>query len=939
MLTILFSKRTFRQSKTAAGRACRARRSVPMPAVGLLVIGFLLAALPAGALASFTVKSTVDASDNNPGDGVCAANTAAGVKCTLRAAIEESNANPGYPPEVIILPAGTYTLQKGQLTIQASLSLTGENRFDTIIDGDDKSRVIEIKNSGTNPIVFISDVTIRNGTVELIGGAGMGVGEGTYVTLYRMIVADNNADGGQGGGIANLGNLTVLQNTIRNNSSYSKPTGLCVDATFTDRNAGGQNIRAGGIWNRQEAFLKIDRSTISGNCSARGGGIQNLGRMEITNSTISGNKVAFAGGGIMNFGQASIAYTTITQNEAKIVDVESDQHHGHGGGIYNEGDVDIGNSIIAGNRQKNTFYSRFMPGNYSPDCYSDPADRFGFTSFRGNLLGIENEATCNLRDSIWGDDLSFDIVGTPDDPVVPGLESLASNGGPVDTHALRADSPAVDQGTGITSAAFFDCPGTDQRGFVRAMDGDADGNSACDIGAFELGSARRVALMVVGSTALNAGDLVLKFRLEAVLGYGIEIKAGAEVATADALNKDVVVISESVASADVNTKFRDVRVGVVSLEPAIFDDMQMTGSNFKEDFGVSENQQTVQVLLPNHPLAAGMSGGVLRVTNSGANLVWGNPVPGALRVASLPGQPKRAAIFAYPAGVPMAGIPAPAKRVGFFAHLDTPAALTIEGLQLLDAAVRWAAEDNLALLVVGQGALSPSDVALRQRLNARGYLVEAIAGPQVSAANAEDKVVVVVSESTVPETVAGRLKDVPVGVVSLEPALFDDLGMTGPTIMTDYGDVLNQQSITIVANGHPLAGGNPDGNLAVTSALAKFVWGVPNAAAIRVAMLTADASNQARLRAVFGATMRGILGGTITSMQQLVQKVRATAASQNRDRLAIFGYLPESDMVGAPAPARRVGFFAGGTTPQVLTNDDGWLLFDAAVNWAAVNDN
>jgi CSLREA domain-containing protein len=42
--------------------------------------------------ATFTVNSTGDASDATPGDGVC---DDGGGNCTLRAAIQEANANPG----------------------------------------------------------------------------------------------------------------------------------------------------------------------------------------------------------------------------------------------------------------------------------------------------------------------------------------------------------------------------------------------------------------------------------------------------------------------------------------------------------------------------------------------------------------------------------------------------------------------------------------------------------------------------------------------------------------------------------------------------------------------------------------------------------------------------------------------------------------------------
>jgi hypothetical protein len=59
----------------------------------------------------------------------------------------------------------------------------------------------------------------------------------------------------------------------------------------------------------------------------------------------------------------------------------------------------------------------------------------------------------------------------------PQLGSLAGNGGPTQTHALLAGSPAIDGGDTPS------CPSTDQRGVVRPQ------YSACDIGAFELAPA------------------------------------------------------------------------------------------------------------------------------------------------------------------------------------------------------------------------------------------------------------------------------------------------------------------------------------------------------------------------------------------------------------------------------------------------------------------
>jgi len=433
----------------------------------LLALALSGGAIPAVALNSFTVNTQSDTHDAIPGNGFCAG---ADGKCSLRAAIEESNALPGFPPEVITVPAGTYKLALGRLEIKNSLNLNGAGSRSTIIDGDQKSNIFFIT-GGTKPIVNISGVTIRNGNGGIDFGTGVFVGDGASLRLANSVVSDNRCAVG-GVGIANAGSLTLFRSTVRDNMITGGGGGI------TGTGAGIFNVKFAG--QTTTPFLEIIESTISNNVGIRGGGIYNRGRVQITNSTVSGNKASL-GGGIENFGVLDISFSTITNNEAGRLTGEPPTNY-LGGGIRNFGDsggqVNIGNSILAGNRDGRTNDDPL----FAPDCFS--TEPFRFTSFRGNLVGIVN-ANCNLSDTIFGD-TRFDQVGSPTAPLNPRLGALAENGGPTVTHALLLNSPAIDHGTGVTSARFFDCPKTDQRGGPRG--GTRATGNACDVGAFEYAS-------------------------------------------------------------------------------------------------------------------------------------------------------------------------------------------------------------------------------------------------------------------------------------------------------------------------------------------------------------------------------------------------------------------------------------------------------------------
>jgi CSLREA domain-containing protein len=497
----------------------------------LALVGAILAVPQLGSAKDliFTVNSTTDAPDKNPGDGICA--TAQNV-CTLRAAIQEINNNAVgnfADQRLIILPAGTYNLtipgknepddgRSGDLNIKSYLTIQGAGALVTIIRGaecptvadaspfipipligypapagtppvcdnhdptvlESTDRILDINSSGVN----IRNVTIRRGGGP--NGGGIKVEKGSdFVYLENSIVTDNhiNRELGLGGGILNEGSLYIRQSTISNNTTYL-------------RQSGGHGVSGGGIANF--GFLDIDQSTISGNQANRGGGILNAGDTGgsiIFGSTISTNYAA-QGGGIMNvaFGNSlSIFGSTITANQvnvdASIID-GSQAACGtvqfectYGGGIYNYDPTElprtsIVNTILAGNIDNRNA----IDPKQSADCFAwSPGILY---SDGANLVGDLKTTNCNFspypnhHPDLLGPVSCSSFIGQC--PLQPLLGPLQDNGGPTWTHALLVGSPAINSGTGLGDTLPFACLSIDQRGFARTAN--------CDTGAVQSGA-------------------------------------------------------------------------------------------------------------------------------------------------------------------------------------------------------------------------------------------------------------------------------------------------------------------------------------------------------------------------------------------------------------------------------------------------------------------
>ncbi len=243
------------------------------------------------------------------------------------------------------------------------------------------------------------------------------------------------------------GNVTISGVTIRHGKSSGSNVagnggGILNSGTLTltnDTIEGNTGVNGGGgVENLSSGTITLSDSTVSNNSSILnlGGGIKNDGVLNVKNSTISGNTGISRGGGIFNHvsGAVTITNGTVSNNS--------------NGGIFHESTFKITNTIIAKNS--------------GSDCGGIP-----ITSLGHNL---DSDGTCSLSVA------SGDLPNTD-----PKLGPLQDNGGPTETHALLPWSPAVDA---IPVADCVDKVGNpitgDQRGVARPQ------GPACDIGAYEL---------------------------------------------------------------------------------------------------------------------------------------------------------------------------------------------------------------------------------------------------------------------------------------------------------------------------------------------------------------------------------------------------------------------------------------------------------------------
>ena len=406
----------------------------------------------------------------------------------------------GPGADQITISGGNNTYANIQVPPGAILTVSG-------LSFKDSKTVIQafLYNQGT--LTVTNSVISDNKTTAGVTSFGGGIDNTGTLTVTNSIISNNSSVGGdqdgQGGGIENEGKLTVIHSTFSNNLV----------------SGGGRGGFGGGIDNNSSTgTVMVTTSTFSGNSASggiysQGGGINNAGKLTVTDSTLRDNKAVTIssnsfGGGIYNHttGTLTVTNSTFSGNSAT-----SNKQNGVGGGIDNEGKLTVIDSTLMDNKAVG---KASWGGGINEFSLKDASAIIRFCTIYGN--------TSNAGGGIWVDPkgsshltISDSIIAAnraPDGPDISGApisdgynllqnfagvagpkartdsdrqvtladlridSTLGKNGGPIQTLALLQGSLAIDavprQACNVT---------TDELGDPRP-----DGSeNACDIGAYE----------------------------------------------------------------------------------------------------------------------------------------------------------------------------------------------------------------------------------------------------------------------------------------------------------------------------------------------------------------------------------------------------------------------------------------------------------------------
>ncbi|MEN3977735.1 hypothetical protein JZ784_02345 [Acinetobacter sp. CWB-B33] len=206
--------------------------------------------------------------------------------------------------------------------------------------------------------------------------------------------------------------------------------------------------------------------------------------------------------------------------------------------------------------------------------------------------------------------------------------------------------------------------------------------------AFAAKVSTHIALISQINGSSYANDLAIKQHLEA-LGYTVQILDQLQDPT-QIKQVDAIILSSTVGSKNLKAGWRQLEIPLMTWESDYIDDLAMTGKRSGQDFGEVDKARYLWLVNAPHRLSANLPAGTLNVYKKQTMMNWGKPGLGATIIATVYGEPEKAAIWGYEKGATMDYESlAPAKRLMFFLHNDTFSDLSSDGVKLFDASVKW----------------------------------------------------------------------------------------------------------------------------------------------------------------------------------------------------------------------------------------------------------
>jgi hypothetical protein len=378
---------------------------------------------------------------------------------------------------------GMVTFDCGSAQVTITLTQPKRISFETTVDGAglitlDGKHVIEMFSVAQGGTLSIEKLTIANGTNG--GNAAGAIDNLGTLTVTNSTFTHNS--GGVGGAIDNGGNLIVTNSTFSSNLGYSagaienRGTVTVTNSTFTDNSSAD----AGAIAS-SSGTLTVTNSTFSGNSAEEYGGAIRIdfdgGAVTVTNSTFTDNSSGDAGAIWNNGGAVTVTNSTFAGNSGSI----------YGGAIENYGGtLTVTNSTFSGNSAPTCGAignTAFCGDTRDAPCPATLTNTIVANSTQGgNCSGKITDGGHNLDDgTTCGFSAANGSLSSTNPQLAPA--GLQSNGGPTQTFALQAGSPAINAGDESVCAAA-PVNSLDQRGYVRPGTGAAN----CSIGAFEYNS-------------------------------------------------------------------------------------------------------------------------------------------------------------------------------------------------------------------------------------------------------------------------------------------------------------------------------------------------------------------------------------------------------------------------------------------------------------------